>query len=32
MSLILNDLAIGYPNHLVMAGIGGPSALVVRLR
>ena len=23
MSLILNDLAIGYPNHLVMAGIGG---------
>ncbi len=22
MSLILNDLAIGYPNHLVMAGIG----------
>lgn len=23
MSLILNDLAIGYPNHLVMTGIGG---------
>ena len=23
MSLILTDLAIGYPNHLVMAGIGG---------